>query len=183
MARSKSVKTLIKDLEPDELREVIVELCKLSRQNRQFIDLFLQGSDVASPEPIVEEGKKKIYACFYGRSGFPRDRIDLRGGRRVVSEYGKILKDYPRLATELKLHYVEVGTRLTDEYGDMYEGFYSSLVSMFESFCKDVQKHPSWYEEFLPRIHDIQSKTSNMGWGYEDDIIFILRELEESLEA
>ena len=40
---------------------------------------------------------------------------------------------------------MEVGTSVTEQYGDMYEGFYNSLVSMFESFCKDVAKHPDWY--------------------------------------
>jgi hypothetical protein len=96
--------------------------------------------------------------------------LDLRGARRVVTEYTKLLKDYPLLAAELKLYYVEVGTSVTEQYGDMYEGFYNSLVSMFESFCKEVAKQPEWYSHFAERIRTLQSVTSHMGWGYGDDI-------------
>ena len=178
MARKKSIKTLIKDLQAEDLREIIVELSKLSKPNRQFIELYLLGSDNANPEPIAEEAKKKIYNYLYGRS---LPKLDLRGARKVVSDYGKVLKEYPRWATELKLYYVEVGTQITDEFGDMYEGFYDSMGSMFGSFCKEVQTHPSSYDYFADRIKQLQTLTDHMGWGYGDDINYYVEELEEAL--
>ena len=180
MAKSKSTRTLIKDLEPDELREVILELCKLSNKNKQFLALYLQGSEAASPEPVVEEAKQKIKASFYGRGQFPK--LDLRGARSVVSEYGKVLKDYPREVAELKLYYVEVGTAITSEYGDLYESFYNSLVSMFTNFCKDIKKHPSWYGDFKKRIAELESVTYHIGWGYGDDIADSIAALQEAIE-
>ncbi|MGI9174019.1 MAG: hypothetical protein ACR2GR_01700 [Rhodothermales bacterium] len=180
MAKSKSIRTLIKDLEPDELREVIIELCKLSNKNKQFLALYLQSSEVASPEPVVEEAKQKIKVCFYGRGQFPK--LDLRGARSVVSEYGKVLKDYPHEVTELKLYYVEVGTAITNEYGDLYENFYDSLASMFTSFCKDIKAHPSWYGDFEGRIAELESATYDIGWGYGDDITANVAALQEAIE-
>ena len=178
MARKKSIKTLIKDLQAEELREIVVELSKLSKSNRQFIELYLLGSDEASPEPIFKEAKKNIYNHLYGRS---LPKLDLRGARKVVTEYGKVLKEYPRWAVELKLYYVEVGTQITDEFGDMYEGFYNSMGSMFGSFCKDVLKHPAWYDYFAKRIDQLQRTTAYMGWGYGDEISEYIGELEEAL--
>jgi Family of unknown function (DUF6155) len=180
MAQEKSIKTLLKDLEPDELREIIVELCKLSPKNRQFLELFVQGSDETDLHAILEEAKKKLHGCFYGRSQFPK--LDLRGARKVVTDYTKLLKDYPHLVTELKLYYVEVGTSVTKQYGDMYEGFYSSLVSMFASFCKDVTKQSDWYDHYEKRIRALQSVTSQMGWGYGDDIKDLVEQLQKALQ-
>ena len=179
MARKKSIKTLIKDLQNEELRDIIIELSKLSKPNRQFIELYLLGSDTADPEPVAEEAKKKIYSHLYGRS---LPKLDLRGARKVVTDYGKVLKEYPRWAAELKLYYVEVGTGITDEFGDMYEGFYASMESMFGSFCRDVQKNPIWYSHFETRIKYLLTKTSYMGWGYGDEISSYVEELEEALK-
>lgn len=175
MAQEKSLKALLKDLEPDELREVIVELCKLSPKNKQFLELYLQGSEATDLTALVEEAKMGIHGCFYGRSQFPK--LDLRGARKVVTEYTKLLKDYPARIAELKLYYVEVGTSVTEEYGDMYEGFYNSLVSMFSSFCKDVAKDADSYHHFEQRLRRLQAVTSQMGWGYGDDIAALVEQL------
>lgn len=180
MAQTKPVKTLLKDLEPNELREVIQELCKLSPKNKQFLELYLQGSDTVDLNSVVEEAKKKVHAYFYGRSLLPK--LDLQSARKVVTEYTKLFKDYPHLIAELKLYYVEVGTSVTEQYGDMYEGFYNSLVSMFESFCKDVTKHSDWYHDFETRIKALQSVTSHMGWGYGDDIDHLAVQLQGAVQ-
>jgi Family of unknown function (DUF6155) len=179
MAQEKSLKALLKDLESEELREVIVELCKLSPKNKQFLELYLQGSGAADLTAIMEEAKAEIHRCFYGRSQFPK--LDLRGARKVVTEYTKLLKDYPEQLAELRLHYVEVGTSVTEEYGDMYEGFYNSLVTMFSSFCKDVAKDADSYYRFEQRVRRLQSVTSQMGWGYGDDIADLVEQLEKAV--
>ncbi|HET6566768.1 MAG TPA: hypothetical protein VFG50_02315 [Rhodothermales bacterium] len=181
MPRSPSPRKLIKDLEPDELRDVIVELCKLSKQNKQFLELYLLGSDAASPEPVVKEAKEKIKACIIGRGQFPR--TDLRGARAAIREYSKVLKEYPQSIAELKLYYVEIGTVLTHEYGDMYESFYNSLASVFRSFCKDVKKHPSLYAEFVDRIDRLNGAAHYVGWGYGDDITYSVLDLRESVST
>lgn len=180
MAKRPSIKSLIKDLAAEELREVIAELCKLSTKNRQFLELYLQGSDTAQPEPIVEEAKKAIYRHLYGRGQFPK--LDLRAARKAVTEYSKVLKEYPRHAAELKLYYVELGTQITDDYGDLYEGFYNSMASMFESFCSDVKRHPMWYPDFADRMRALEQAAYDMGWGYGDDVSFLMRELQEHVE-
>lgn len=181
MQRSPSIKTLIKDLEPDELREVILELSKLTPKNKQFLRLYLQSSDSVDIESIVNEAKKKIHDYFYGRSMFPK--TDLSNARKTVNEYSKVLKEYPNQVAELKLYYVETGTDLTNDFGDMNEGFYSSLESMFGSFCKHIKKHPNYFKQFENRIHELQSACKNIGWGYDDVIDELAFELEETIKT
>jgi len=181
MQRSPSIKALIKDLEPDELREVILELSKLSPKNKQFLKLYLQSSDAVDLESIVNEAKKKIHGHFYGRSMFPK--ADLSNARKAVNEYSKVLKEYPSQIADLKLYYVEVGTEITNDFGDMNEGFYSSLESMFEGFCKQIKKYPVYFNQFEDRVHELQSACQNIGWGYGDVIDDLAFELEEAIQT
>lgn len=181
MKRSPSIKTIIKDLEPDELREVILELSKLSPMNKQFLELYIQNSYAVNFDSIIKEAKKKIYDYLYGRSEFPK--VDLYNARKIVNEYSKILKDYPGKVADLKLYYVEVGTELTNNFGDMNEGFYSSLESMFEGFCKQVKKYPVYFNQFEDRINEVQSACQNIGWGYGDIIDDLAVELKEAVQT
>jgi predicted CopG family antitoxin len=181
MQRSPSIRKLIKDLEPDELREVILELSKLTTKNKQFLQLYLQSSDAVDVESIVKEAKKKIHGHFYGRSMFPI--VDLSNARKAVNEYSKVLKEYPCQVADLKLYYIEVGTELTNDFGDMNEGFYSSLESMFEGFCKQIKKYPVYFNQFEDRIHELQSACQNIGWGYGDVIDDLVFELEDTVKT
>ncbi|MGM0460599.1 MAG: hypothetical protein ACQERO_14735 [Bacteroidota bacterium] len=137
MPKSPSVKSLIKDLAADDLREVIAELCKLNPKNRQFLELHILSSNEANVESITQEAKKKIYSHLYGNSMFAN--IDLAGARKHLREYSKLLKDYPGQIADLQLYYVETGTEITNEYGDIDERFYNSMESMLGSFCKQIQ--------------------------------------------
>ncbi|TVQ03036.1 MAG: hypothetical protein EA359_10470 [Balneolaceae bacterium] len=129
MPRKPSIQKLIQDLEPNELREVIKELCNLDPKNKQFLTLYLQNSQSSDIDGVIEEAKKRINKHLYGRSMFPKS--DLAGARKTVVEYTKILKDYPILAADLKLYYVESGTEIINDFGEMHKGFYSSMESMF----------------------------------------------------
>jgi hypothetical protein len=179
MPRSPSVRSLIKHLEPDELREVIVELSMLSPKNKQFLKLYLQSSDAVDVESVVDEAKKKIHGHFYGRGIFPN--VNLSAARKTVNEYSKILKDYPGPVADLKLYYVEVGTALTNEFGDMDDRFYSSLVSMFKAFCKQVKAHPACYKQLQGRIDALMSDCQDIGWGYSYVITEFICELQDTI--
>jgi hypothetical protein len=176
MSRSPSVNTLIKDLEANELREVIRELSKLTKKNEQFIKLFLQSSSAVDTETVVSEAKKKVYNFLYGRSMFPK--LDLGNARKTVNEYSKLLREYPSSVADLKLYYVELGTEITNEFGDMDERFYSSLESMFSGFCKLITKYPMYFNQFETRINELQSACQYIGWGYGDRIDELAWELK-----
>jgi len=181
MPKLPSVKSLIKDLAPDELREVIAELCKLYPKNRQFLELHILSSNEANVEAITKEAKKKIYSHLYGNSMFAK--IDLAGARKQVREYSKVLKDYPGQIADLQLYYVETGTEITNEYGDMDERFYNSMESMLGSFCKQIQKHPVYYNKFRDRLINLEAACEGIGWGYHDSVSDMIYGLVESIDS
>lgn len=181
MPTSPSLNTLLKDLEGDELRNVIKELCKLNPKNRKFLELHILGSSEANAESVAKEGKKKIYSYLYRNSMFAK--IDLAGARKQVSEYSKLLKEYPGHVADLQLYYVETGTEITNEYGDIDERFYSSMESMLARFSKQIQKHPVYYGRFRDRLINLEAACQGIGWGYSDTISDILYELVESIDT
>lgn len=71
------VKSLIKDLERDELIEILVELSRISKKNEQFIRLFIQGSDTRHKEKIVREAKVKLKSIFFGQGTTPYEHVNL----------------------------------------------------------------------------------------------------------
>ena len=181
MPKSTTVKSLIKDLDRDDLCDVIVEFCKLNPKNRQFLELHILSSNEANVEAITKEAKKKIYSHLYGNSMFPK--IDLAGARKQVREYSKLLKDYPGQIADLQLYYVETGTDITNEYGDIDERFYNSMESMLGSFCKQIQKHPVYYSKFRDRLINLEAACENIGWGYHDSVSDMIYELMESIDT
>lgn len=171
MAKTKKLALVLEDLDRDDLIDLLSELCDAVPKARAYLDLYLSNSDGRVRQTILAEAEKKIEQQFFTRSGYPRDPINLREARKVVTEYGKLLKDTPNSTSHLKLFYVETGTDLTARYGDMYESFYNSLNSMFDSFYGDLKKHPKLYDTFEARIKHVLSQASGTGWGYYDDLV------------
>lgn len=167
-SRAESVRSLIRELEPDELREVIVELCRQSTKNRRFLELYVRSSGRADPEPVAAEAKEEIWRGFYGHGRLPK--LDLRAARRAVTEYGKVLREFPRLVAGLKLYYVKTGLELTKEFGDMTEGFYRSLVSMYGNFARYLRRHPELHYSCEGEIRRVQSLTGNLEWEHRNEI-------------
>lgn len=181
MSKSPSLKSLLKDLNLDELRNVIAELCKINPKNRTFLELYILSSNEANLEAVTKESKKKIYSHLYGDSMFAK--IDLAGARKQVREYSKLLKDYPCQIADMQLYYVETGTEITNEYGDIDERFYNSMESMLGSFCKQIQKHPVCYSRFRDRLINLEAACNGIGWGYGDSVGDMIYELVDSIDT
>lgn len=180
MANTKQKRTLhslLKDLERDELIEIITELCKFDKKNKKFLEVFISGSDSLDYNALLEQAKKKIYNKFYSFKGNPRMNFDLRGAKSVLTEYAKIFKGMPAFIIDLRLYYVEMGTRILREYGDMYDSFYNSMLSVFEAVYKDLSSNSELIERFAKRLAQLTKLTKWMGYGYGDDISFSVNNL------
>jgi hypothetical protein len=67
------------------------------------------------------------------------------------------------------VYFVERGNQFTVDFGDIDEGFYSSLESMFGRILETLKR--SDYEviaHFLPRLVAIRDAAAGIGWGYHD---------------
>ena len=57
----------------------------------------------------------------------------------------KKISKKPEHLLELMVFYVEQGMEIGEEYGDMYEAFYSSMELMFEHVIKMLNDNPSHF--------------------------------------
>ena len=65
------------------------------------------------------------------------------------------------------LFYVETGVKFTNDFGDINEGFYSSLESTYVAALKLMEKE-NLLERFADRASKGVSDTSEIGWGFHD---------------
>lgn len=179
--KKSSINNLIKDLEKTELIEVIIELTKIDRKNEKFLKLFILGSNENNQLNILTEAKEKLRKVFFGKSSLSNDRINLKNGRDIISEYSKILKGFSESIIELKLYYVELGVEVLGDWGDMYEAFYSSMESMLVNVCNDIFKKPDIYPNYSKRLNMLIEKTKDVGWGFHDFVCDTVCNLENRI--
>ena len=94
--------------------------------------------------------------------------VRLSLARKAISDYRKAVGDPEGLA-ELMLFYVECGIRFTEEFGDIDEAFYSSMVSVFFDGMKMLNRcDKDVIGKLLPRFEAVVHSTADMGWGLYD---------------
>lgn len=72
---------------------------------------------------------------------------------------------------DLMLFYVECGSQLTIDYGDMDEDFYVALETIFEEVLKLIKEAGhSALSMYGNRLRAIARETAELGWGYGDQI-------------
>ena len=170
-----AIKKQLSQLNQEQILSLLKDLYDASPSNKAFLQARTQGDEVS-----LADYEARIYTAFFGRSkygptdGYPK----LREGKTVLSEFKKARPSDVQNYLDLQLYYIETGTSMTRQYGDMYEGFYNSLLSVMGEVAKVLEKPESntLYTYFLPRLKHLYRDGDGFGWGYSD-------ELHDSLES
>ena len=67
------------------------------------------------------------------------------------------------------LSYVEAGIECTNEFGDIDEGFYSSMEGMYED-ALDYMDKEDLIDKFKDRLWDAVENTTKIGWCFHDTL-------------
>lgn len=108
----------------------------------------------------------------------------FRDAKKVITEYKKATKDL-RGTLDLMLTYIKRGHAFTNDFGDIDEAFYNTLLNMFERFVTELKMSPArreLYGLFRDRLMKMRA-TSEIGWGYGDEIKDNVDGLEKKLNA
>ncbi len=73
------------------------------------------------------------------------------------------------------LTYVETGVIFTNEFGDIEDGFYSSMETTYLA-ALTLMKKESLLDKFKDRASKVVSDTSGIGWGFHDSLADIYSE-------
>lgn len=165
------LKNQLNTMEKNELIALIVKLYKNDKMCRNMLDAEFGGEEVQAV--LLANAKKQLYDIFFSKAS-----LSLRNAKAVLSGFKKTAKnkeDY----FDLELYYVELGTAYTNEYGDINEAFYSSLISVFADFCENVKQ--SGGSDFLHsvrmRLDRLNEEAQDIGWGYGYEIGELYSEL------
>ena len=177
----REIKTELEKLPEEKLIKLLQGLHSLSPQNKAWLQaqLFPMGQDTE----YLEKCRTRIIKAVYDpKRTFP-DMPRFRDAKKVITEYKKATKDL-RGTLDLMLTYVERGHAFTNDFGDIDEHFYNTLLNMFERFVTELKMSPArreLYALFRDRLMKMRA-TSEIGWGYGDEIQGNVDELEHALK-
>ncbi|WP_336784690.1 DUF6155 family protein [Paenibacillus sp. MMO-177] len=156
------LKKQLKSYKQEELISIILDCYKSSADVKNYIHMLLEPE--GTEEQLYEETKKKIRNQFYPDRGQPK--LKLAEAKKAITEFGKLSSNEARLL-DLMIYYVELGVEFTNDYGDMYDSYYSSMVSMFRNVMDRINTM-STYTLFQDRLKLILHNTQHIGWGFGD---------------
>jgi len=155
----KEIRASLRDLSKESLIEFILGLYQKNKSVKEQLDFHFNPNETE----LLKSYKIKVLEAFYPKRG---DIFHLKVGKKAKSDFIK-LKTSIAAQIDLIIYYVECGVKLTKEYGDIDENFYSSLEGVYLKAMKLIEK-TKLHEKFEDRAFEIVDETKNIGWGFHD---------------
>ena len=179
-AKSKDKKVLWSELKREltqynqaQLLEMVSALYSLSTENKRFIE-----AKVVNDDNVIEKYREIISRSISTEAPWLKShQLSLKTAKKAISDYKKATGNIED-TMDLMIYYVERGTKFTQAFGDIDESFYNSMESMFESILKLMSSN-SYPDKFLTRLEDIVKESRDMGWGYYDNLKYMLEKWQE----
>lgn len=141
----------------------------------------LTGTTSQRDETLVKSYRQRIEDAFFAGNewGMPQTP-NMLVASRLITAYRQTTGDI--LGTlELMLSFVEIGTRFTNEFGDIDEPFYEGLELMLADFRDLLLAHPDLYAEadLAQRLAKLGRDAGWLGWGYGDYVTELVAEIQQ----
>ncbi len=152
------------ELQSSSKKEVINLLGKLyglHNENKAFLESLFNSES----EMMILKKYKSLLLEYLNPE--PPARINLREARNTVNRFKKT-SSIKNNIIDIMIYYVELGVDYSNKYGDMYEGFYGSLESMFDSILALLKTNSDANNYFLPRLSCLVLSSKNLGYGFYD---------------
>lgn len=157
----REVKNELKNLDKEGLINLISELYKKDGATKKFLDFYIKPDESA----LFNKYRDIVLEAFYPKRG---SALKLKNGKQAISDFKKF-NPSSELVAELMLFYVATGVDFTNDFGDVDEGFYSSLESTFGAALNLIEKE-NLLEKFSNRVATIVNAATGIGWGFYDYI-------------
>ncbi len=153
------VKKELKKLDKDKLIDLVADLYKKNKSVKEFFDFYVNPDE----KELFNKYRNIVIEAFYPRRGYS---YKLKDGKQAISDFKKLGPSADLLA-DLMLIYVETGVKFTNDFGDVDEGFYSSLETTYVAALK-LMKKENLLVRFADRAGKVVTDTSGIGWGFHD---------------
>ncbi len=126
---------------------------------KDFFDFYVNPNE----KELFEKYRNKVFEAFFPKRGF---KLKFNDGKRAISDFKKLGTSSEYLA-DFMLFYVETGVQFTNDYGDINEGFYSSIEKTFLAALTLMRKE-NILDEFANCAAKVMRDTSSIGWGFHE---------------
>nr|WP_314896088.1 DUF6155 family protein [uncultured Flavobacterium sp.] len=153
------LKKELKKLDKDKIIDLIAELYKKNKSVKEFLDFYIEPNE----RELFHKYRDKVFEAFYPKRGY---NFKLKDGKQAITDFKKLSPSADLLA-DLMLFYVETGVQFTNDFGDINDGFYNSLGSVYNQTLTLISKE-NLLEKFAGRAEKVVEDTIDMGWGFHD---------------
>lgn len=147
--------------------QLIAEIRDLFSKFDSVKDYYQSRFETETESAEVNAKYKRIIKDeFFPERGFGKGRLSV--AKKGISDYKKVSTSEFGIA-DVMLYYVEIGVEYTVEFGDIDETFYNSMERMYASAVKYIDEREMQYQ-FEERCRKIVDDTSDIGWGFHDNL-------------
>ncbi len=158
-----AIKKLLQSMKKEDIIEMVLELYSARKEAQEYLEFYA----VPDEKGKLEEYKAIIQEEFYpNRRRVPQARFSVC--RKAVADFKKLKPSDDALA-ELMVSYMEWATKLTDDYGDMWEQYYDSVERNFDKTVKHIVASGLW-DEYDKRLRQCVQWSKGNGYGFADAI-------------
>ncbi len=167
------IKKHLKAQSTDQLVALLMECYKLSSDVKNYIHVMIDPEGTIAA--IHKKAEETIIQEFYPERGVPKLRYAV--AKKAISDFNKYNTDIS-LTLDLMITYVEQGVDFTNDYGDIDERFYNSMISMYDSVMKTIRKSGGMgqFLMYKDRLKKIMEDADGIGWGFGDELAVIYLE-------
>jgi len=169
------INELKRNLKESTKEQLIKDIADLFKKNSFVKDYYNTKYSNDNNQSVLIKYKDIIEDEFFPENGFGKARLSV--AKKAITEFKKISNDRTQIA-ELMVFYVENGVKYTDCYGDINQQFYLSMESMYERALEFITDN-GLLAKFNARCLKIVNDTSDMGWGFHDQLCEIYYSFNE----
>lgn len=155
------IKKELKKLDKDKLIDIVGDLYKKNKSVKEYLDFYFNPDE----RELFNKYQEKVYEAFYPKRGY---NLKLKDGKQAISDFKK-LKPSSDFLADLMLFYVETGVQYTNDFGDIDEGFYSSLEKTYVTALTLMAKE-NMLDKFEDRAGKVVTETIDIGWGFHENL-------------
>lgn len=165
---TKMSKTTLKkhllSLTKEQVIEQVLGLYETCKPAKDYFEYFL------NPNEKEQFGKYKAIVVneFYPKGKYAEPKTRFSVAKKAIVDF-RSLSPSPELLGDLMVTLPEMACKFTNDYGDMWEQYYTSAATNFEQALKFLQKH-KLLEQFQHRCEDCVKYAEPCGYGFAVEI-------------
>jgi hypothetical protein len=168
-----TLKKYLLSLSKEQLVEQVLTLYSTIKPAKEYLEYSLNPNE----KEQFEKYKAIIVNEFYTKAKIGIGKTRFSVAKKAISDF-RSLNPSAELLGDLMLTLPEMACKFTNDYGDMWEQYYTSTATNFELALKFLKKN-KLLEQFQDRCEKCVKYSEPCGYGFCDEIEDLFEEYYE----